>query len=84
MNGQEAPVIDGMTGDQRFFYGFAQIWRGKSRDETTQRRLLTDPHSPGQFRANGPLRNFDKFYETFDVKEGDGMWLAPEDRVKIW
>lgn len=84
LNGKEAPVIDGMTGDERFFYGFAQIWRGKSRDETTQRRLLTDPHSPGQFRANGPLRNFDKFYETFDVKEGDGMWLPPEERVKIW
>lgn len=84
LNGEEAPVIDGMTGDQRFFFGFGQIWRGKSREERLRRQVLTDPHSPSQFRANGPLRNFDAFYEAFDVKEGDGMYLPPEERVKIW
>lgn len=84
LNGEEAPVIDGMTGEQRFFLGFGQIWRGKSRDERLRRQVLTDPHSPGPFRANGPLRNFDAFYEAFDVKEGDGMYLPPEERVKIW
>lgn len=84
LDGKEAPIIDGMTGDERFFYGFAQIWRAKARDESIRRQVLTNPHSPSQFRGNGPLRNFDKFYEVFDVKEGDGMWLAPEDRVRIW
>ena len=84
LNGEEAPVIDGMTGDQRYFFGFGQIWRGKSREERLRRQVLTDPHSPSQFRANGPLRNFDAFYEAFDVKEGDGMYLPPEERVKIW
>jgi predicted metalloendopeptidase len=84
LNGKEAPVIDGLTGEQRFFIGFAQIWRAKSRDEALRRRVMTNPHSPSQFRANGPLRNFDAFYEVFDVKRGDGMYLPPEERVKIW
>lgn len=84
LNGKEAPVIDGLTGDQRFIIGFAQIWRDKSRDEAMRRRVMTNPHSPAQFRTNGPLRNFDPFYEIFDVKEGDGMFLPPEQRVRIW
>jgi len=84
LNGKEAPVIDGLTGDQRFFMGFAQIWRGKYRDEALRRLVLTNPHSPGMFRANGPLQNFTPFYETFGVKEGDGMYLPPEERVQIW
>lgn len=84
LDGKEPPVIDGLTGDQRFFIGFAQLWRLKSRDEMKRRQVLTDPHSPAEFRTNGPLRNFDIFYEAFDVQEGDGMYLSPEDRVKIW
>jgi putative endopeptidase len=84
LNGEEAPVIDGLTGDQRFFLGWAQVWRSKSRDEETKQRLTTDPHSPAKFRANGAAVNVPAFYEAFDVKEGDGMYLAPEERVKIW
>jgi endothelin-converting enzyme/putative endopeptidase len=84
LNGEEAPVIDGLTGDQRFFLGWAQVWRAKSRDEETRRRLTADPHSPPKFRANGAAVNVTAFYEAFDVKEGDGMYLPPEERVKIW
>jgi predicted metalloendopeptidase len=84
LDGAEPPVIDGFTGDQRLMLGFAQIWRDTSRDEALRRQVLTDPHSPSRFRANGPLRNFDPFYDAFDVAEGDGMYLPPEQRVKIW
>lgn len=84
LNGEEAPVIDGWTGDQRFFLGWAQVWRSKSRDEETKQRLTTDPHSPPKFRANGAAVNVPAFYEAFDVQEGDGMYLPPEGRVKIW
>jgi endothelin-converting enzyme/putative endopeptidase len=82
--GKEAPVIDGLTGEQRFFMGYAQIWRSKYREEAVRRQVLTDPHSPPQFRANGPLRNFGPFYEAFGVKPGDGMYLAEGDRIQIW
>lgn len=84
LNGEEAPVIDGLTGDQRFFIGYAQVWRGKAREERLRNSLLTDPHSPPQFRTNGPLSNFTPFYEAFGVEEGDGMYRPPEERVKIW
>jgi predicted metalloendopeptidase len=84
LNGEEAPIIDGWTGDQRFFMGWAQVWRSKARDEEIKRRLTVDPHSPPKFRANGAAVNVPAFYTAFDVKEGDGMYLAPEDRVKIW
>jgi putative endopeptidase len=84
LDGMEAPVIDGWTGDQRFFLGWAQVWRSKARDEETKRRLTVDPHSPPKFRANGAAVNVEAFYEAFDVTEGDGMYLAPQDRVKIW
>ena len=84
LDGKEAPVIDGLTGDQRFFLGWAQVWRSKARDAESKRRLTVDPHSPPKFRANGAPVNVAAFYEAFDVKEGDGMYLAPEDRVKIW
>ena len=84
LNGKEAPVIDGLTGDQRFFMGYAQIWRGKIVEKSMRNRVATDPHSPGEFRVLGILSNVDKFYETFDVKEGDAMYIAPEKRVKIW
>jgi len=84
LDGKEAPVIDGWTGDQRFFLGWAQVWRSKARPEETKRRLTIDPHSPPKFRANGAAVNVPAFYEAFDVKEGDGMYLPPEERVKIW
>lgn len=84
LNGKEAPVIDGLTGDERFFMGYAQIWRGKIVEKSMRNRVATDPHSPGEFRVLGILSNFDKFYETFDVQEGDAMYIAPEKRVKIW
>jgi predicted metalloendopeptidase len=84
LNGKEAPVIDGLTGDQRFFVGFAQIWRGKMRDDALRQQLLTNPHSPGDYRAKVPLVNNDVFETTFDVKPGDKMYLPPGDRVKIW
>lgn len=84
LNGKEAPVIDGLTGDQRFFMGFAQIWRSKIVEESMRNRVATDPHSPGEFRALGSLSNMDEFYAAFGVKEGDAMYLPPEKRVKIW
>jgi putative endopeptidase len=84
LNGAEDEVIDGLTGDQRFFASYGQIWRTKIRDEACIQRLATDPHSPGEFRANQILKNIDAFYEAFDVKPGDGMWLEPADRVRIW
>ena len=84
LNGKEAAVIDGLTGDQRFFMGFAQIWRGKVRDDALRQQLLTNPHSPGDYRALVPLVNNDVFETTFNVKPGDKMYLAPADRVKIW
>jgi predicted metalloendopeptidase len=84
LHGQPAPVIDGLTGDQRFFMGFAQVWRSKMRDQAMINLVKTNPHSPGQFRANGTLRNQPAFYEAFGIKEGDKMYLAPKDRVTIW
>jgi predicted metalloendopeptidase len=84
LNGREPAVIDGLTGDQRFFMGFAQIWRSKSRDEALRNQLMTDPHSPGPYRAFVPLVNNDAFLRTFDVKAGDKMYRAPGERVKIW
>jgi predicted metalloendopeptidase len=84
LHGQPAPTIDGLTGDQRFFMGFGQVWRSKMRDEAQINQVKTDPHSPGQFRANGTLRNQAAFYEAFGVKEGDKMYLKPEERVTIW
>ena len=84
LGGKPAPVIDGMSGDQRFYMGWAQVWRIKMREEETIQRIKTDSHSPGQFRANGTLLNQPGFYEAFGVKEGDKMYLAPQDRIIIW
>jgi predicted metalloendopeptidase len=84
LHGKEAPVIGGFTGDQRFFLGFAQIWRTKYRDAALRQQLLTDPHSPGTARAYVPLINNDAFQAAFNVQPGDKMYLPPEDRVKIW
>ncbi len=82
-DGVEPPVIDGLTGQQRFFAGWAQCWRLKARDAEALRLLAIDPHSPAEFRAN-VVRNVDAFYEAFGVHEGDGLWLAPDQRVRIW
>ena len=84
LNGKEAPVIDGLTGDQRFFMGYAQIWRSKIVEKSLRNRVATDPHSPGEFRALGSLSNMNEFYKAFNVKKGDAMYIAPEKRVKIW
>ena len=84
LDGQSAPMIDEWTGSQRFFLGWAQIWRRKYRDAEMIRRLLTDPHSPSRYRANGPLTNVDAFYEAFDVQPGDGLYRPKADRIQIW
>jgi predicted metalloendopeptidase len=84
LKGKPAPVIGGFTGDQRFFLGYGQIWRFKSRDEALRNQLLTDAHSPGQYRAFVPLTNIDAFYAAFNLKPGDKLYRAPEDRAKIW
>ena len=84
LKGKEPPVIGGFTGDQRFFLGFAQIWRTKMRDDAMRQQVLTNPHSPGMYRAFVPLTNNDVFMKAWDVKPGDRMYRAPEDRVKIW
>jgi putative endopeptidase len=83
LGGQEAPVVDGLTGEQRFFVGFARIWQQVIRPEEAARRLAIDPHSPAEFRAN-VVRNVDAFHAAFDTAPGDGLWLEPEQRVRIW
>lgn len=84
LDGQEAPVIDGLTGDQRFFLAWAQVWRSTQREEIGRQRLITDPHSPEEFRVNGVVRNNDAWYEAFGVSPDDDLYLPPEKRVKIW
>ncbi len=81
---KEPEVIDGFTGYQRVFIGWAQGWAGKSREEALRMQVSTDPHSPRDFRVNGVVRNIPEFYEAFDVQPGDSLYLAPEERVKIW
>ena len=81
---QEAPVIDGLTGDQRFFLGWAQVWRRLYRKPELLKRLITDPHSPSEFRVNGIVRNMDAWYEAFNIKPDAPLFLTPEDRVRIW
>ncbi len=84
LKGKKAPVIDGFSGDQRFFLSWGQIWRSKQRAESLINQLTTNPHSPAKYRCNGIVRNFDAWYDAFDVKPGDAMYLPPEQRVKIW
>ena len=84
LKGQEPSVIDGWTGDQRFFLSYAQAWRGKNRPEEIRRRIATDPHSPDEFRCNQIVRNLAPFYSAFEVTESDAMWLEPSARVRIW
>ena len=83
LNGREAPVVNGLTGRQRVFMSYAHIWRTKRRKEQMLQLITTDPHSPAEFRAN-IVRNLEEFHEAFDVKPGDGLWLDPGDRVRIW
>ncbi|GGY94566.1 M13 family metallopeptidase [Novosphingobium colocasiae] len=84
LGGKEAPVIDGYTGDQRFFMSWAQVWRSKVREELARQYLIMDPHSPPHYRINGIVRNFDEWYKAFDIKPGDALYLPPEQRVRIW
>jgi putative endopeptidase len=84
LEGNEAPVLDGLTGDQRYFLAWAQVWRELRRDEALRNQVATDPHSPALFRVNGVVRNVDAWYQAFDVQPGDALYLAPEERVQIW
>ena len=84
LHGQPAPVIDGLTGDQRVFLGWAQVWRGKMREDRQRQLLVSDPHSPTRARVDVPFANIDAFYDAFGVKPGDPMYVAPENRVRIW
>ncbi|MBH0781223.1 peptidase M13 [Nocardia sp. NEAU-351] len=84
LGGAEPPVIDGLTGLQRVFFGWAQVWRTKARAEEAIRRLTVDPHSPPEFRCNAVVRNIDSFHEAFEVRPGDALYLEPAERVKIW
>jgi endothelin-converting enzyme/putative endopeptidase len=80
----EPPVIDGLTGDQRFFIAYAQAWQEKDREDAERQQILTDPHSPGKYRVNGIVRNVDAWYKAFNVQPGDKLYLPPEQRVHIW
>ena len=84
LNGEEAPVIDGLTGDQRFFMAWAQVWRNKIRDEALAQQIIGDPHSPARYRVNGVVRNFDEWYEAFGITEDHELYLPPEERIRIW
>jgi putative endopeptidase len=77
-------MINGLTPEQRFFISFAQVWRTNVREAEARRLVLTDPHSPGRFRAVGPLVNYKEFYDAFGIKPGDPMWRAPELRARLW
>jgi len=84
LDGKKSPVIDGYTGEQRFFIGWGQVWRRKYREAEMRKRVKTDPHSPSQYRCNGIVSNLDGFYEAFDVQPGAPMYLTPDKRVRIW
>ena len=84
LNGQTPPTLEGLSGDQRFFLGWAQVWRQKIRDEALRNQVLTDPHSPAYYRTNGTVRNMDAWYAAFNVQPGQALYLPPEERVTIW
>jgi len=84
LQGKEAPVLDGFTGMQRVFLGWGKVWKEKIREEALRNQILADPHSPAKFRANGTVRNIPEFYEAFNVKPNNKLYLAPDKRVKIW
>ena len=77
-------MIDGLTGDQRFFLGYAQAWRNKTREDAIKSQATSDPHTPDRFRVLGPLPNVDAWYAAFNVKPGDAMYIPPEQRARIW
>jgi putative endopeptidase len=83
LGGADAPVLSGLTGDQRFYLGWAQVWRRKYREANLRQRLLTDPHSPSEQRV-AVVRNFDDWYRAYNVQPGQTLYLAPEARVRIW
>jgi putative endopeptidase len=83
LGGKPAPVIEGLSGDQRFFLAFAQAWRSKTRDAALRAQVIGDGHAPGRFRAQ-TVRNIDAWYDAFGAKEGQKLYLAPEARVRIW
>jgi putative endopeptidase len=84
LHGRPAPVIDGLTSDQRSFLGFAQIWREKIRDDLERQLVVSDPHAHSRFRVIGVVRNVDDWYQAFDVRPGDAMYVPPDRRVRIW
>lgn len=84
LRGKPAPVVHGLTGDQRVFLGWAQVWRQKLREDSIRNRAVTDPHSAPEARVNLPMHNIDAWYAAFGVKPGDKLYLSPQDRVKIW
>jgi putative endopeptidase len=84
LKGKPAPVIDGLTGEQRVFLGWAQVWRQKQRDEALRRQVVQGPHSPAEFRVDGVVRNIDAWYDAYGIKPGDALYLPPEQRVRIW
>ena len=84
LKGEPAPVLDGLTGEQRVFLGWAQAWRGKVRDDFVRKQVVSDPHSPRQYRVNGVVRNIDSWYDSFDVKSDQKLFVDPKDRVRIW
>ena len=84
LDGKDAPVIDGLTGDQRFFLAYAQVWRAKAREDALRSQVATDPHSPARYRTIAPLRDLDAWYAAFDIGPESAMYIKPEDRVRIW
>jgi putative endopeptidase len=84
LNGKPAPELDGFSGEQRLFMGWAQVWRTLWRDDALRQQLVNGTHSPGHIRAFAPLRNVDAWYDAFDITAQDALWIAPEDRVRIW
>jgi predicted metalloendopeptidase len=84
LDGKEAPVIEGLTGDQRFFIAYARTYRDKVREELARAMLDSDNHAPSRYRVNGVVRNMDAWYAAFAIKPGDRLYLAPNERVRIW
>jgi putative endopeptidase len=84
LRGAPAPVLDGFTGDQRVFLGYAQVWRSKISPDALKQQVTNDVHSPARFRVDGPMRNIDAWYDAWGVKPGDKLYLKPEERVQIW
>jgi putative endopeptidase len=84
LGGKTAATVDGLTGDQRFFMAWAQVWRAKAREDALRNQVATDPHSPAKYRSFVPLRNVQGWYNAFNVQPGDKLYIAPEKRAKLW